>query len=123
MRPLHIFFAKGDILSPTTIPIPTIFFGNANTEAGSKTLFKRYGTSIWNVPTHKVEYGTYRRNIQLTFLNLGQLKEKMTISYLVTGLAREPEGAEMSAPGTAMFSTFWMLVLETPRYRLQKARK
>ncbi len=79
-----------------------------------KPCFK--GTSIWNVPTHKVEYGTNRRNIQLVSLNLGQLKEKNTISYLVTGLAREPEGAELSAPGTAMFSTFWMLVLDIDTY-------
>jgi hypothetical protein len=42
MRQLHIIFAKGGILSLTTIPIPTTFFGNANAEAGSKTLLKRY---------------------------------------------------------------------------------
>jgi hypothetical protein len=47
---------------------------------------------------------------------MGNLKEKITISYLVTGLAREPEGAELSAPGTAMFSTFWMLVLDIDIY-------
>jgi hypothetical protein len=38
------------------------------------------------------------------FLKPGKIERKITISYLVTGLAREPEGAELSAPGTAMFS-------------------